>query len=76
MLSEEVPKMFCAFQSFNTPSGQYRPKLTMLTWRKCWHTCFCVDELGGDGNPEAGTVVDGDVTSVYNFDFYLQGMCV
>jgi eukaryotic translation initiation factor 2C len=40
------------------------------------HTRFYpTEEANADqnGNPKAGTVVDRGVTSVYNFDFFLQG---
>jgi hypothetical protein len=44
----------------------------MIICSKSRRTWFCA----GDGNPRPGTVVDRDVTSVYDFDFYLQGSSV
>ena len=43
------------------------------------HTRFYPTEEGnaaGDGNPRPGTVVDRGVTAVYEFDFFLQGVCL
>jgi hypothetical protein len=73
--AEERPQMFEAFRSFSTPKKPYKPKLTIIICGKRHHTRFYPteeDTAAGDGNPRAGTVVDRGVTSVYDFDFFLQ----
>lgn len=74
---EERPEIFKAFQTFGTPKAQYRPKLTIIICGKRHHTRFYPtqeDSAAGDGNPRPGTVVDRGITSVYDFDFFLQGL--
>ncbi|KAG9313176.1 putative argonaute-like protein [Chiua virens] len=73
LLSTEVPAMKEAFQTFNTSSTPYSPKMTIVICSKNRRTgtWFGVDGAT-DGNPEAGTVVDSDVTSANKFEFYLQ----
>lgn len=73
---EERPLIFKAFQTFSTPKGPYRPKVTIIICGKRHHTRFYPteeDSAAGDGNPRPGTVVDRGVTAVYDFDFFLQG---
>jgi len=54
---------------------KYNPKVTIIICGKRHHTRFYpTSEADADktSNTKAGTVVDRGVTSVYNFDFYLQ----
>ncbi|KAG8775710.1 hypothetical protein FRC12_001319 [Ceratobasidium sp. 428] len=72
---DELPKMQQAFAKFPTRDGKpYAPKLTILIAGKRHHTRFFPtrDEDADKGNCKPGTVVDRGVTSVYDFDFFLQ----
>ena len=71
VLKEELPDIKAAFRAFS----QYNPKLTVVICGKRHHTRFFpTRETDADrtSNTRAGTVVDTGVTSVYDFDFYLQ----
>ncbi|KAI0321511.1 argonaute-like protein [Amylostereum chailletii] len=75
VIAEEVPQMREAFRKFDTKDGPYQPQLTVVVCAKRHHTRFYPTEpqhADRDGNPRPGTVVDRGVTSVYDFDFYLQ----
>jgi len=75
VVDEELPAIRLACQKFDTAQKQYRPALTIVICGKRHHTRFYpTEEANADdkGNPKAGTVVDRGVTSVYNFDFFLQ----
>jgi len=57
--------------------GRYRPAITYIIVSKRHHTRFYPattsrDEMDTTGNTMPGTVVDSEITSPYNFDFYLQ----
>lgn len=72
--AEELPAIKAAFRRFPA----YNPELTIVICGKRHHTRFYPTEAANaapDGNPKAGTVVDRGVTAVYDFDFFLQGMC-
>ena len=73
VLKEELPDIKAAFRAFS----QYNPKLTVVICGKRHHTRFYpTDPADADnnGNPKPGTVVDRGVTSIYHFDFFLQGV--
>jgi len=62
-------------QGCRNMSPDYRPKVTIAICGKRHHTRFYpTSEADADrtSNTKAGTVVDKGVTTVYNFDFYLQ----
>ncbi|KAG8683770.1 hypothetical protein FRC11_013096 [Ceratobasidium sp. 423] len=72
---DELPKVNAAFAKFKERDGKpYKPKLTILIAGKRHHTRFFPtrNEDADKGNCRPGTVVDRGVTSVYDFDFYLQ----
>lgn len=71
VIKDELPLIRAACARF----GEYRPKITIIIVGKRHHTRFYpteADKADGLGNPAPGTVVDRGVTSVYDFDFYLQ----
>ncbi|KAG6811918.1 hypothetical protein H0H92_005249 [Tricholoma furcatifolium] len=75
VVNEELPAIRKACTKFDTAQTKYRPMLTIVICGKRHHTRFYPTEeqdADKDGNPKAGTVVDRGVTSVYNFDFFLQ----
>jgi len=75
VVAEELPAIRRACAKFDKPQAPYRPKLTIVICGKRHHTRFYPTEEGNadqNGNPRPGTVVDRGVTSVYNFDFFLQ----
>lgn len=70
-----MPAIVEAFKKYNTAAKPYRPALSIVVCGKRHHTRFYPTEAAGAdhlGNPRPGTVVDQGVTSIYNFDFYLQ----
>ncbi|KAJ1303895.1 hypothetical protein OPQ81_008307 [Rhizoctonia solani] len=72
---DELPKVNAAFAKYKERDGKpYKPKLTILIAGKRHHTRFfpTKNEDADKGNCKPGTVVDRGVTSVYDFDFYLQ----
>ncbi|PPQ77920.1 hypothetical protein CVT25_015395 [Psilocybe cyanescens] len=75
VVEEELPAIRLACTKFNTAQAPYRPAITVVICGKRHHTRFYPTEDANadqNGNPKAGTVVDRGVTSVYNFDFFLQ----
>ncbi|KAI5118505.1 hypothetical protein M0805_004005 [Coniferiporia weirii] len=67
----ELPEIKAAFRSFK----DYKPKLTIAICGKRHHARFYPtkpEQADKTSNTKAGTVVDQGVTSVYDFDFYLQ----
>jgi len=74
-VNEELPAIRFACQKFDTPQKAYRPALTIVICGKRHHTRFyppVAADADQNGNPRSGSVVDRGVTSVYNFDFFLQ----
>ncbi|KAF8544027.1 ribonuclease H-like domain-containing protein [Trichophaea hybrida] len=75
VLDFELPKIKQAFKECGA-GPQYNPKLTITIVGKRHHTRFYpTDQAQADhdnGNPMNGTVVDRGITSVYDFDFFLQ----
>ncbi|KAG6876982.1 hypothetical protein C0992_011165 [Termitomyces sp. T32_za158] len=75
VVAEELPAIRQACTKFDTPKARFRPKITIVICGKRHHTRFFPtdqENADKDGNPKPGTVVDRGVTSVYNFDFFLQ----
>jgi len=75
VVAEELPAIQRACVKFNKPQSPYKPKLTIVICGKRHHTRFYpTEEANADqnGNPRPGTVVDRGITSIYNFDFFLQ----
>lgn len=75
VIDQELPKIRAAFTKFNTATNTYKPKLTIVVCGKRHHTRFyptSFDNADSKGNPRPGTCVDRGVTSIYNFDFFLQ----
>ncbi|KAG2753631.1 Piwi-domain-containing protein [Suillus brevipes Sb2] len=73
VLEEELPKILEAFK--RVPQKSYRPSLTIIICGKRHHAKFWpTDSQFADrnGNTRPGTVVDRGITSVFDFDFYLQ----
>lgn len=71
VLIHELPGIKAAIRSFD----KYAPKLTVSICGKRHHTRFyptSSDQADRTSNTKAGTVVDQGVTSVYDFDYYLQ----
>ncbi|KAH9165409.1 Piwi-domain-containing protein [Lactarius sanguifluus] len=68
VLEQELSQIFQAF-------ARYRPVLSIVVCGKCHHARFFpTDSKYADrnGNTRPGTVVDKGITSVVDFDFYLQ----
>jgi hypothetical protein len=71
VMNLELPRIRAAFRAFK----DYKPKVTLAICAKRHHTrLFVQNPNDGDrtGNTPAGTVIDQGVTSVFDFDFYLQ----
>ncbi|EIW78043.1 Piwi-domain-containing protein [Coniophora puteana RWD-64-598 SS2] len=81
VLVQELPKVQEAFKKVGTgtlagaKAQAYKPKLTIIVCGKRHHARFYpTDSRHADknGNTQPGTIVDQGVTTVYDFDFYLQ----
>ncbi|KAH6903111.1 ribonuclease H-like domain-containing protein [Coprinopsis sp. MPI-PUGE-AT-0042] len=75
VIEEEMPKIKASFRMFDSPGKPYLPQLTIVVCGKRHHTRFyptSAADADDKGNPKPGMVVDRGVTTVYNFDFYLQ----
>lgn len=78
--SEELPLIQAALSPANLKGARvdYSPKITLCTVGKRHHTRFYPNEMDSsitdrkNGNPFAGLVVDRGVTTVDDFDFFLQ----
>jgi eukaryotic translation initiation factor 2C len=72
---EELPQMIEAFKRIDAKDPRYRPTLSILICGKRHHARFYPtnsDNADRNGNTRPGTVVDRGVTSLIDFDFYLQ----
>ena len=72
---EELPQIIEAFKRIDPKDPRYRPTLSILICGKRHHARFYPtnsDLADRNGNTRAGTVVDRGVTSLIDFDFYLQ----
>lgn len=75
MLQHELPQVLDAFTKLNVGGKPYRPKLSIMICGKRHNARFYPTkeaDASKNGNTVPGTVVDKGITSVYNFDFYLQ----
>jgi len=75
VIYEELPQIFEAFKRIDPKNPRYHPTLSILICGKRHHARFYpTDSAHADrnGNTPAGTVVDRGVTSLVDFDFYLQ----
>ncbi|KAH7919917.1 Piwi-domain-containing protein [Leucogyrophana mollusca] len=79
VLEEELEPILDSFKRVKSGTGPqtapYRPQLTIIVCGKRHHARFFpTDSANADrnGNTRPGTIVDQGVTSVYDFDFYLQ----
>lgn len=71
VLAQELPQIRQAFRSLKN----CKPKLTIAICGKRHHARFYptrTQDADRTSNTKAGTIVDQGVTSVYDFDFYLQ----
>lgn len=74
---EEIPSLRKACDGMYTPDQKKKglPKISVVVVGKRHHTRFYAtkqDEADKSGNPNNGTVVDRGVTSMWNWDFFLQ----
>ncbi|EJD43460.1 Piwi-domain-containing protein [Auricularia subglabra TFB-10046 SS5] len=75
VIREEVPQFLDAFKRIDPKNPRYRPALSVIICGKRHHARFPATAEGDadkTGNTRPGTVVDRGVTSVVDFDFYLQ----
>ncbi|KAH7884145.1 Piwi domain-containing protein [Phlebopus sp. FC_14] len=79
VIEEELPQILDAFKRVSPgggPQGKpYRPTLSIAICGKRHHARFWPDRTeyaDRNGNTRPGTVVDQGITSVFDFDFYLQ----
>jgi eukaryotic translation initiation factor 2C len=75
VLEHELAQIFQAFAIVDPKNPKYHPVLSIIVCGKRHHARFFpTDSQHADrnGNTLAGTVVDKGVTSVLDFDFYLQ----
>lgn len=66
--------MFEAFKKVDPNNPRYQPKLSIIICGKRHHARFYPTAANSDrnGNTLPGTVQDRGVTSIFEFDFYLQ----
>ncbi|KAF8632134.1 hypothetical protein AX15_002028 [Amanita polypyramis BW_CC] len=72
LLVEELPQILKAFENVK---ANYRPLLSIVVCGKRHHARpYATDSAHADknGNTRPGTVIDRGITSVFDFDFYLQ----
>ncbi|KFY31959.1 hypothetical protein V493_00653 [Pseudogymnoascus sp. VKM F-4281 (FW-2241)] len=74
---DEIPSLRKACDGIYTPDQRKKglPKLSVIVVGKRHHTRFYAtkqNEADRSGNPNNGTVVDRGVTSMWNWDFFLQ----
>ena len=72
---KELPQIFEAFKRIDPKNPRYHPKLSILICGKRHHARFYPTDSNmadKNGNTRPGTVVDRGVTSLVDFDFYLQ----
>lgn len=76
VLREELPQVIEAFKRIDPKNPRYSPKLSIVICGKRHHARFYPTTEGNadnkNGNTKPGTVVDKGVTSVLDYDFYLQ----
>ena len=75
MLKEELPQIFEAFKRIDPKNPRYHPTLSIVICGKRHNARFYPTDseyADRNGNTRPGTVVDKGVTSMLDFDFYLQ----
>ncbi|KAF8269712.1 Piwi domain-containing protein [Lactarius quietus] len=75
VLQYELSQIFQAFATVDPKNPKYRPVLSIVICGKRHHARFFAtnsEHADKNGNTLPGTVVDKGVTSVADFDFYLQ----
>ncbi|KAH9987922.1 Piwi-domain-containing protein [Russula compacta] len=75
VLAEELRQFFEAFKIVDPENPKYRPTLSIVICGKRHHARFFATnsaDADKNGNTRPGTVVDKGVTSLLDFDFYLQ----
>jgi eukaryotic translation initiation factor 2C len=75
VLKEELPQIFEAFKRIDAKNPRYRPTLSIVICGKRHNARFYPTDsefADRNGNTRPGTVVDKGVTSLLDFDFYLQ----
>lgn len=75
MLQRELPQIFEAFKKVDPNNPRYKPTLSIIICGKRHHARFLpTSQQSADrnGNTQPGTVQDKGITSIFDFDFYLQ----
>ncbi|KAI0247516.1 Piwi domain-containing protein, partial [Lactifluus subvellereus] len=75
VLKDELPQIFAAFRTIDPESRNYHPILSMIVCGKRHNERFFPTDSAyadKDDNTRPGIVVDKGVTSVLDFDLYLQ----
>ncbi|KIK27482.1 hypothetical protein PISMIDRAFT_674841 [Pisolithus microcarpus 441] len=75
VLEEELPAILDAFRRIGSGGKSYHPSLTIIICGKRHHVKLFPDSsehADRNGNTRPGTVVDKGITSIFDFDFYLQ----
>jgi len=75
VIKEELPQIFEAFKRIDAKNAKYHPTLSIVICGKRHNARFYPtdsDFADRNGNTRPGTVVDKGVTSMLDFDFYLQ----
>jgi eukaryotic translation initiation factor 2C len=75
VLREELPQIIAAFKRIDAKNPGYRPTLSIVICGKRHNARFYPTNsefADRNGNTRPGTVVDKGVTSMLDFDFYLQ----
>jgi eukaryotic translation initiation factor 2C len=75
VIKEELPQIFEAFKRIDPKNPRYHPTLSIFICGKRHNARFFPPNsefADKNGNTRPGTVVDRGVTSMLDFDFYLQ----
>jgi len=75
VIKEELPQIFEAFKRIDAKNPKYHPTLSIVICGKRHNARFYPTDsefADRNGNTRPGTVVDKGVTSMLDFDFYLQ----
>lgn len=75
VIKEELPQIFEAFKRIDPKNPRYHPTLSIVICGKRHNARFYPTDsefADRNGNTRPGTVVDKGVTSMLDFDFYLQ----
>ncbi|KAI0028802.1 Piwi domain-containing protein, partial [Vararia minispora EC-137] len=75
VIYKELPEIFKAFKRIDPKQPKYSPKLSVIICGKRHHARFYAtteENADKNGNTRPGTVLDKGVTSIRDYDFYLQ----